>query len=89
MIMQTLQTFNKFPDLGRYFQRLKQLDKIEDQLWKINFTRTIFGHGIYEGLMKGNIRGIVKMIQEQAKDNLELVAEIIDNDTLLNQILNF
>ena len=87
--MQTLQKFNNLPDLGLYFQRLKQLDKIEDQLWKINFPNTIFGLGIYEGLMQGNIRGIVKMIQDQAKDNLELVSKIIDNEILLNQILNF
>lgn len=68
---------NTFPDLGKSFKMLKirmELDKVP--------METLIGFAIHCGLKEISVNRVVHMIKEQAKDNREMMANVIGEDLL-------
>ena len=56
--------------------------KISIDLHNVSPDKSVMGTAIHTGLKEGKLKEVIEMIQSQAKDNRNLMAEIIGEELL-------
>lgn len=73
-----MKTYTTLPNLPKSFRLLKIAIDLDTHVSE----ESILGHSIKQGMRKGRIKEVIKMISDQAKDNLECIQNLVGHKTL-------